>query len=113
MAQLVILYLYYTHRAARQSLKIHTQQWVLKLYAGLRKAESPVLVQAHAGRIGLAKFVYNRKVPGILSVQRRCRAGEETPRNMSLFCTDEAESRQRLRAGGEWTTNNFLGRIAG
>jgi hypothetical protein len=40
---------------------------VLKLHSGLRKAESSVLVQARTGRIGLAKFLYNRKVPGVLT----------------------------------------------
>ena len=38
---------------------------VLKLYEGLRKAESALLVQARTGRIGLAKFLYSRKVPSI------------------------------------------------
>jgi hypothetical protein len=59
---------------------------VLKLHSGLQKAESSVLVQARTGRIGLAKFLYNRKVPGILSAQCRCEAGEETPRHMALYC---------------------------
>jgi hypothetical protein len=31
---------------------------VLELYKGLRKAKSALLVQAHIGRIGLAKFLY-------------------------------------------------------
>jgi hypothetical protein len=73
---------------------------VLKLHSGLRKAESSVLVQARTGRMGLAKFLYNRKVPGVLTAQCRCRAGEETPRHITLFCTDEVERRQHLRIGG-------------
>jgi hypothetical protein len=73
---------------------------VLKHHSGLRKEESSVLVQARTSRIGLAKFLYSRKVPGILSAQCRCRAGEETPRHMALSCTDETERRQRLRTGG-------------
>ena len=52
---------------------------VLKLHFGLRKAQNSVLVQARPGRIGLAKFLYSRKVPGILSAQCTCGAGEETP----------------------------------
>jgi hypothetical protein len=40
---------------------------VLKLHSGLRKAESSVLVQARTGRIGLAKFLYNCKVLGVLT----------------------------------------------
>jgi hypothetical protein len=38
-----------------------------------------MLVQARTGRIGLAKFLYSRKVPGVVSAQCRCGAGEETP----------------------------------
>ena len=72
---------------------------VLKLHSGLRKAESSVVVQARTGRIGLAKFLYNCKVPGIVSAQCRCGAGEETPRHMALYCTEEAERRQHLRTG--------------
>jgi hypothetical protein len=73
---------------------------VLKLHSGLRKAESSVLVQARTGRIGLAKFLYNRPVPGVLSAQCKCRNGEETPRHMALFCIEEAGRRQHLRVGG-------------
>jgi hypothetical protein len=40
---------------------------VLKLHKGLRKAESALLVQA---RIGLAKFLYSRKVPGVDTAHR-------------------------------------------
>jgi hypothetical protein len=76
---------------------------VLKLHSGLRKAESAVLVQARTGRIGLARFLYSRKVLGVLSAQCRCRAGEETPQHMAIYCIyciEEAERRQSLRTGG-------------
>jgi hypothetical protein len=72
---------------------------VLKLHSGLQKAESSVLVQARTGRIGLSKFLYNRKVAGVLSAQCRCRNGEEIPQHMSLFCIEEAGRRQHLRVG--------------
>jgi hypothetical protein len=72
---------------------------VLKLHPRLRKAEGSVLVQARTGRIGLAKFLYSCKVPRVLSSQCRCGAGEETPRHIALFCTDEAERRQHLQTG--------------
>jgi hypothetical protein len=70
---------------------------VLKLHVGLRKAESSVLVQASTGRIGVAKFLYNRRVPGVLSAQCSCEAGEEPPRHMALFCIEEAGRRQHLQ----------------
>ena len=46
---------------------------VLELHSGLQKAESSVLVQSPDRPKGLAKFLYNCKVPGILSAQCRCR----------------------------------------
>jgi hypothetical protein len=73
---------------------------VLKLHSGLRKAESSVLVQACTGRIELAKFLYNCKVLGVLTAQCKCGAGEETPRHIALFCTDETERRRHLRVSG-------------
>jgi hypothetical protein len=54
---------------------------VLKLYKNLYKAESALLVQARTKRIGLAQFLYNRKVPGIITAKCRCKAGHETPRH--------------------------------
>jgi hypothetical protein len=86
---------------------------VLKLHSGLRKAESSVLVQAQTGRIGLAKFLYNRKVPGILSAQCRCGAGEETPRHMALYCIEEAGRRLGLRTNGRTNYQQLIGTASG
>jgi hypothetical protein len=58
-----------------------------------------VLVQVRTGRIGLAKYLYSRHVPGILSAQCRCEGGEETPRHMALFCREESDRRHALRTG--------------
>jgi hypothetical protein len=69
---------------------------VLRLHKGLHKAESALLVLARTGRIGLARFLYNRRVPGIASAQCQCQAGEETPRHMALFCGREASRRHQL-----------------
>jgi hypothetical protein len=82
---------------------------VLELYTGLQKAESSVLVQARTGRIGLAKFLYNCKVPGILSAQCRCRAGEETPQHMALYCIEEAGRRLGLRTNGRVNYQQLIG----
>jgi hypothetical protein len=86
---------------------------VLKLHSGLRKAESSVLVQARTGSIGLAKFLYKRKVPGVLSAQCRCGAGEETTRHMALFCTKEAGRRQGLRTNGRVNYQQLIGTNGG
>jgi hypothetical protein len=73
---------------------------VLKMHSRLQKAESAVLVQARTGCIGLARFLYSRKVPGVQSAKCRCGAGDETPRHMALYCIEEAERRQSLRTNG-------------
>ena len=70
---------------------------VLKLYKNLRKAESALLIQVRTKRIGLAQFLYNRKVPGFVTAKCQCRAGHETPQHMALFCVQEASHRQFLR----------------
>jgi hypothetical protein len=70
---------------------------VLKLHKDLRKAESALLVQVRTGHIGLAKFLYSRKVPGIVTAKCQCTAGHETARHMALFCTKETGRRQYLR----------------
>ena len=72
---------------------------MLKLHEGLRKAESALLTQARTGRIGLAKFLYERSVPGFTTATCQCRAGHETPRHMALFCTYEANRRHYLHTG--------------
>ena len=70
---------------------------VLLLHKDLRKAESSLLVQIRTGRIGLAEFLYSRKVPGFPNGNCRCDGGLETPRHMALFCTIESARRQQLR----------------
>jgi hypothetical protein len=82
---------------------------VLKLHSGLRKAESSVLVQARTGRIGLARFLYKRRVPRVLTAQCRCSASEETVRHMALFCTEEAGRRQHLRTKGRLDYQQLIG----
>jgi hypothetical protein len=69
---------------------------VLKLYKNLYKAESALLVQACTKQIGLAQFLYNRKVPGITTAKYWYEAEYETPRHIALFCVQEANSRQFL-----------------
>jgi hypothetical protein len=72
-----------------------------------------VLVQARTGRIGVAKFLYNRRVPRVLSAQCRCEAGEEPPRHMALFCIEEAGRQQHLQAGGRLNYKQLIGTSSG
>jgi hypothetical protein len=84
---------------------------VLRLHNKLYKAESALLIQARTGRIGLARFLHSRKVPGVLTAQCQCRAGEETPRHMALFCTQETDRRSQLmdRNGRKWSYPQLIG----
>ena len=86
---------------------------VLKLHVGLKKAESSMLVQARTGRVGLAKFLYGRKVPGIQTAQCRCEAGEETVRHMALYCTKETERQQGLQTNGRLNYRRLIGTASG
>jgi hypothetical protein len=73
-----------------------------------------VLEQVRSGRIGLARFLfYSRQVPGVLSEQCRCGAGEETPRHMALYCIEEAERRQSIRMGGRVDYRQIIGTTNG
>jgi len=69
---------------------------ILSLHKELQKAESALLVQCRTGRIGLARFLYGQRVPGVLTAQCHCGAGTETPRHIALFCTKEANRRNEL-----------------
>jgi len=74
---------------------------VLKLYLGLRKAESSALVQFRTGYIGLAYFLYKAKIPGIESGLCNCGNGSETPRHLLIHCQKEEIRREELkRIGG-------------
>jgi hypothetical protein len=73
---------------------------ILQLHKDLYKAESAILVQACTDNIGLAEFLYTRKVPGIETAQCSCGQGEETARHVALFCSKEIDRRPYLRTKG-------------
>ena len=60
---------------------------VLALHKNLCKAESALLVQICTRQIGLAKFLYSRRVPRFKTGCCWCSGGLETPRHIALFCT--------------------------
>jgi hypothetical protein len=59
-----------------------------------------VLVQARTGKIGFAKFLCDRRVPGYATGQCLCGHGLEAPRHIALYCQREQERRHLLRIGG-------------
>ena len=52
----------------------------------LRKEESSLLVQARTGRIGLRKFLFQRRVPGIATPLCECGEEEETVQHLLGGC---------------------------
>src|SRR5277367_4772437 len=88
----------------------------LGLHKGLQKAESSILIQARIEKIGLAQFLYQRRVPGVVTRECSCGATPETAQHIALYCQDEAGRRDELRreeAGGaldyRWLTGTNLG----
>jgi hypothetical protein len=61
------------------------------------------------GKIGLVKFLYTRKVPGVLSAQCECGRGEETARHIALFCMKERERHLYLRTHGRLDYRRLVG----
>ena len=91
----------------RQSLKTqHQTGQCTNSTLGFEK-QSSVLVQARTGRIGLAKCLeyclYSADVG----------PGEETPRHMALYCTEEAERRQHLWMGRRMDYLQLIGTNGG
>ena len=71
-------------------------RWPLKLYKGLRKAESSVIVQIRTGRIGLAAFLNKARVPDFPSPLCQCGQAEETAAHVIAHCPRFAEQRRSL-----------------
>jgi hypothetical protein len=82
---------------------------VLQLHEGLRKAESALLTQARTRKVGLAEFLYKRRVPSVSTATCQCGAGHETPRHMALFCLYEADRRHYLHTGKRRTYTQMVG----
>jgi hypothetical protein len=59
---------------------------ILQLHKDLCKAESSALVQARTECIGLAQFLYKRKVPGVTTPNCTCSNAPETARHLVQYC---------------------------
>lgn len=60
----------------------------LCLYEKLTKAEGSVLCQAQTEKVGLQKFLFQRKVPGIASPACPCGRGDQTATHLFVECAD-------------------------
>ncbi len=78
---------------------------ILKLHKNLRKAESSILIQLRTGKVGLARFLCKRRVPGYGSPRCRCGRGVGTPVHFLLQCDIYAE--QRRRGFGDLSRRTF------
>ena len=76
---------------SKKRLKIHTQ---------LKKAESALTTQIRTGKIGLADFLYKRRVPSVTSPACSCGWHRQTPKHVIMFCRLIDNREQMFRAAG-------------
>jgi hypothetical protein len=68
------------------------------LHAGVTKGHSAIIIQLRTGKVGFNAFLYNRRVPGILSPPCECGLGAMTVRHILLVCPKWRDLRQRYLA---------------
>lgn len=71
----------------------------LRLYKGLAKAESSIIVQLRTGRIGLAEFLHKRKVPDYPTPFCSCGLGVGSTSHFLKSCPLYSSSRPRVFKG--------------
>lgn len=68
----------------------------IQAHQHLRKAQSSLLTQIRTGKIGLARFLYNQRVPGHTNPACLCGAPKQTPAHVTLFCSLHEDHRHEL-----------------
>jgi hypothetical protein len=68
----------------------------LKLHERLHKSESSLLVQMRTGRIGLRAFLFERRVPDVMTPVCACGDGRETALHVAAYCPLEEATRREL-----------------
>ena len=68
----------------------------LRIYDGLQKAEASLAIQMRTGKIGLAQFLYMRKVPGWESANCFCGGFQQTVKHILIFYPEFRSGRQDL-----------------
>ena len=76
----------------------------LKIHTLLKKAESALTTQIRTGKIGLADFLYQRRVPAVTSPACPCGWHRQTPEHVIMFCRLIDNREQMFCAAG---TNNY------
>jgi hypothetical protein len=83
----------YTYRLTPQpTLETRT------LYADLPKGQGAVLAQLRTGKIGFNAFLYERRVPTVLSPRCACDLGTMTVQHILLICSTWTTLRSRYLA---------------
>ena len=77
------------------------------VYEKLAKAEGSALCQARTEKIGLQRFLFQRKVPGIASPACPCGRGDQTAAHLFVECADRRS--RSLRAFGYVAKEVFHG----
>ena len=72
----------------------------LKIYTQLKKAESALTTQIRTGKIGLADFLYKRRVPSVTSPACSCGWHRQTSEHVIMFCRLIGNREQMFRAAG-------------
>ena len=85
---------------------------VLQLHRTLKKAESSILIHMRTRCIGLKKFLFECRVPGIDSSMWECGGGEETAQHIAMLCPLESSKRHVLwdDHGRQQTWNTLIGK---
>ena len=73
---------------------------VLRAHKGVHRAVSSSIIQMRTEKIGLRKFLFNRKVPGIEDEECGCNLGEQTVKHVLLVCPRFADLRWEVWRGG-------------
>ena len=70
----------------------------LRLHKGLSKAESALAIQVRTEVIGLANFLYKRRVPSVMSPACSCGHQHQTAKHVIMDCPNFRAQRDQLRA---------------
>jgi hypothetical protein len=66
-------------------------------HADLNMHESSLLTQIRTGKVGLQGFLFQRKVPEVITPLCQCGGAAETPAHIALFYTELEKEHQGLR----------------
>ena len=88
------------HRTSSAIRTMNVDKSSLRLHKGLSKAESALAIQVRTEVIGLANFLYRRRVPSVMTPACRCGHQNQTAKHVIMECPNFKDHRQTLRAGG-------------